>query len=139
MTFYKKEIQRISSEVYANRGQLDTVISIRNYINHHYDTQLNLDCLSLRGYVSKFHLLRLFQKYYGQTPLQYLTDKRLEQARVLLKAGATVTHTCFAVGFESPSSFSTLFKNRTGLSPAQYQKKQDPQCVPGPDTATLGL
>ncbi len=49
MTFYKKEIQRISSEVYANRGQLDTVISIRNYINHHYDTQLNLDCLSLRG------------------------------------------------------------------------------------------
>lgn len=85
MTFYKKEIQRIRGEVYANQGQLDTVIGISNYVNHHYDNRLNLDRLSLLGYVFKFHLLRLFQKYYGQTPQQYLTDKRLEQAMVLLK------------------------------------------------------
>ncbi|MBA2562964.1 MAG: helix-turn-helix transcriptional regulator, partial [Chitinophagaceae bacterium] len=99
----------------SNQGQLDTVIGIRNYIDNNYDTDLNLDLLSHIRFVSKYHLLRLFKKYYGQTPKQYLTDKRIEKSKEYI-AG-----TCFAVGFESPCSFSTLFKSRTGLTPTEFQ------------------
>jgi AraC-like DNA-binding protein len=110
--------------VYSNQGQLDTVIGTRNYISHNYDKDLNLDFLSHVRFVSKYHLLRLFSKYYGQTPKQYLTDIRIEKSKEYLKKGMSITDTCFAIGFESPSSFSTLFKGRTGLTPTEFQKEQ---------------
>jgi len=89
-----------------------------------YYADLNLDLLSHVRFVSKYHLLRLFKKYYGQTPGQYLTDKRIERSKELLKQGMSVTDTCFAIGFESACSFSTLFKKRTGRTPTTFQKEQ---------------
>jgi AraC-like DNA-binding protein len=123
MTFYESEIEKIRRLVYSNHGQLETVIGTRNYIDNNYDADLNLDFLSHTRFVSKYHLLRLFTKYYGQTPKQYLTDKRVEKSKEYLKKGMNITETCFAVGFESPSSFSTLFKTRTGHTPNEFQKR----------------
>ena len=124
MTFYEKELNRIRSLVYSNEGQINTVIGIRNHIDNHYDVDVNLDALSHVQLVSKYHLLRLFKKYYGQTPRQYLIDKRIEKSKEHLILGNSVTETCFAVGFESLGSFSTLFKTKTGKSPAEFQKEQ---------------
>ena len=123
MTFYHAEILRIKQICYANKRQLDAVIRTRNYINNNLHQQINLVSLSDVGFASKFHLLRLFKKYYGQTPQQYLTDKRIAIAKKHLQNGMTVTDTCFSVGFECPSSFSTLFKSKTGLTPIQFQKR----------------
>jgi len=123
MTFYESEIKRIRSIAYSNQGQLDTVIETRNYINNNYDADLNLDLLSHTRFVSKYHLLRLFTKYYGQTPKQYLTERRIEKSKEYLKKGLSITETCFAIGFGSPASFSTLFKSRTGLTPTEFQKR----------------
>ena len=123
MTFYQSEINRIRSICYSNKGQIETVIGTRHYINNNFDKELNLDLLSHIRFTSKFHLLRLFKKYYGQTPKQYLTDKRMEKAKELLKKGMNVTETCFEIGFESPSSFCTLFKSREGMTPNEFQKR----------------
>ncbi len=124
MTFYEKELNRIRSIVYSNEGQINTVIGIRSYIENNYDVNLNLDLLSHIQFVSKYHLLRLFKKYYGLTPRQYLIDKRIEKSKEHLINGISVTETCFAVGFESLGSFSTLFKTKTGKSPTEFQKEQ---------------
>ena len=124
MTFYETEIERIKNNVYSNDKQVETVIAIRNFINTNFDRDINLDLLSHIRYVSKYHLLRLFKKYYGLTPRQYLMDKRIEKSKEFLKSGTSVTETCFAVGFNSLGSFSTLFKNKTGKSPTQFQKEQ---------------
>jgi AraC-like DNA-binding protein len=123
MTFYLREINRISAICYSNKGQLETVIGTRHYINTNFDKELNLDLLSHIRFTSKFHLLRLFKRYYGQTPKQYLIDKRIEQAKELLAKGTSVTETCYDVGFDSPSSFSTLFKSRVGQTPTEFQKR----------------
>jgi len=123
MTFYQSEITRIRNLCYANQGQIETVIGTRHYINNNFDQELNLDLLSRIRWTSKFHLLRLFKKYYGQTPKQYLIDKRIEKAKELLNQGTNVTETCFDVGFESPCSFSTLFKSRVGMTPSEIQKR----------------
>ncbi|MEM9984342.1 MAG: AraC family transcriptional regulator [Bacteroidota bacterium] len=122
MTFYEKEILRIKGVVYSNQGQIDTAIRTRSYIEEHYNRDLNLDLLAQHLFVSKYHLLRLFKKYYGQTPRQYLINKRIEQAKEHLKNGLSVTEACFAVGFESVGSFSSLFKRKTGQTPAQFKK-----------------
>ena len=124
MTFYEKELNRINSAIYSNQEQIKTVIGVRNYIENNYDTNLNLDFLSHIRFVSKYHLLRLFKKHYGLTPRQYLIDKRIEKSKKCLKKGMSVTETCFAVGFESLGSFSTLFKSKTRKSPREYQKDQ---------------
>jgi AraC-like DNA-binding protein len=123
MTHYQREIIRISNICYFNKGQIETVIGTRHYINNNFDKELNLNQLACARFTSKFHLLRLFRKYYGQTPKQYLTEKRMEQSKELLRNGKSVTETCFAVGFESPSSFCTLFKSRAGLTPTEFQKR----------------
>lgn len=123
MTHYQREIIRLRSEIYANESQLNAVIRTRNYINNNFDKDINLIVLSNIGFVSKFHLLRLFKRYYGQSPKQYVTDIRLEKSKQYLKCGLSVTETCYSVGFECPSSFSTLFKNRIGLSPIDFQKR----------------
>jgi AraC-like DNA-binding protein len=124
MTFYEKELHSIRRIVYSNEGQIKTVIGIRNYIDHNYDANLNLDVLSHIRFVSKYHMLRLFKKYYGQTPRQYLIDKRIEISKGHLQDGMSVTESCFAVGFESVTSFSTLFKTKTGKTPTEFQKEQ---------------
>ena len=124
MTFYEAEIERIRNAVYSNDKQIETVIAIRNFINNNYESDINLDLLSHIRFVSKYHLLRLFKRYYGQTPRQYLMDKRIEKSKEYLKSGTSVTETCFAVGFNSLGSFSTLFKTKTGKSPTKFQKEQ---------------
>ena len=83
-----------------------------------------MEVLSRGQWVSKYHLLRMFKKYYGLTPRQYLIDKRVEKSKEHLINGMSVTETCFAVGFESLGSFSTLFKTKTGKSPSEFQKEQ---------------
>ena len=124
MTFYKTEIERIRNICYSNDKQLDTVITLKNFIDAHFDKKLDLNFLSDVHFTSKYHLLRLFKKYYGITPKQYLTDKRIERSKAHLADGMSVTETCYAVGFESVGSFSSLFKAKTGKAPHAYQKEQ---------------
>ncbi|MDF1697950.1 MAG: AraC family transcriptional regulator [Saprospiraceae bacterium] len=124
MTFYKKKLQEMNALVYSNKEHIETVIGIRNYIDNNYENDLNLDFLARNRFISKYHMLRLFKKYYGLTPRQYLIDKRIAKSKEELKKGRTVTQTCFAVGFESVGSFSTLFKVKTGKSPSIYRKEQ---------------
>ncbi|NNE25855.1 MAG: helix-turn-helix transcriptional regulator [Saprospiraceae bacterium] len=124
MTFYKKELEKIRRLVYANNVQIDIIKGVRKFIENNYQDNLNLDSLSNNHFVSKHHLLRLFKKYYGITPRQYLTDIRIEKSKEKLKNGMSVTQTCFAVGFESLGSFSSLFKAKTGIAPSAFQKKK---------------
>jgi AraC-like DNA-binding protein len=123
MNFYQQEINRISKICYKNEGQIKTVIRTKRFIENNFEKELNLDLLSEIQFTSKFHLLRLFKKYYGVTPMHYLIDRRIEKSKEHLTNGMAVTETCFAVGFESPSSFSTLFKNKIGIAPVEFQKR----------------
>jgi AraC-like DNA-binding protein len=42
----------------------------------------------------------------------------------MLEEGASVTETCFAVGFDSLGSFTGLFKRRVGFTPSAYRQQQ---------------
>lgn len=124
MNVYAQKLQQVKAVVFNNQPQIDAVIAVRDYINTHYATDLNLKELSETQCISKFHLLRLFKKYYGQTPRQYLIDQRIKAAKKHLANGMSVTQTCYAVGFESPGSFSALFKTKVGKSPSLFRKEQ---------------
>ena len=75
--------------------------------------------------LSPYHFLRLFSGVFQETPHQYLRRKRLERARdLLLGTDRSVSEICRAVGFESLGSFSHLFRQRSGVSPAQFRRRQ---------------
>lgn len=124
MSFFQQEMNRIKNNCHSNKGQLNTVILTRNFINNHFQKELNLELLSQLQFTSKYHLLRLFKQYYGLTIRQYLIDVRIEKSKEFLCDGMSVTETCFAVGYKSPSSFITLFKTKTGITPSGFQKQQ---------------
>lgn len=124
MTFYKEKLKHIKNTCYSNEKQINTVIETRHFIDNNFENNLKLDFLSHIRFTSKYHLQRLFKRYYGLTPKQYLIDKRIEKSKENLKNGMTVTETCFAVGFESLGSFSKLFKTKTGKSPSVFRKEQ---------------
>src|SRR5205823_4701843 len=63
-----------------------------------------------------------FAAAYGEPPRAYLTRRRVERAKNLLRAvNLSVTEVCLMVGFESLGSFSMLFKRLVGQSPSEYQ------------------
>lgn len=129
ISFYQSEIEKIRKICYSNKYQIQTVIDLKKFIDRNFDSELKLDFIAHAHFTSKFHLLRLFQKYYGMTPKQYCTDRRIEKSKEYLAKGISVAVTCYSVGFQSASSFSTLFRRKTGLAPAAYQKKQFSQRV----------
>ena len=124
MNHYQTEVHRIKRICFGNQAQLDTIIEVKNYLVTHCDLPLNQNQLAQLFCMSKFHLIKLFKRYYGQTPHQYLIDQRIARAKTHLQQGKSVTETCMAVGFESVGTFSSLFKRKTGKTPSEFKKAQ---------------
>ena len=96
----------------------------RDHIDGHYLQDIDLDELARVAGVSKFHFVRSFRMTYGETPMRYLTRRRVERAQDLLRvANLTVTEVCMAVGFASLGSFSTRFAQLVGESPTDYRNR----------------
>ena len=94
----------------------------RAFIDASYHLPLDLEQIAAQAYCSRFHVIRLFRRGLDQTPHQYLTQRRIERAKVLLVAGdLAVTDVCFAVGFRSVGSFSALFRRVVGTAPSAYR------------------
>ena len=100
------------------------IVQAKLFIDNNFAGNINLDAIADEAFFSKFHFIRLFKMAYGKTPHQYLTSLRIAKAQLLLQQGTSVTDTCFAVGFESLSSFVGLFKRITGTTASQYQQQQ---------------
>ena len=95
------------------------------FIDENFASSIDLSKIADEACFSKFHFVRLFKEIYGRTPHQYLTHVRIEKAKEYLDEGQTVAYACFKVGFDSISSFTGLFKRRTGLTPRQYQLERE--------------
>jgi len=100
------------------------VVQAKLFMDSHYADHIDLDNIADEALFSKFHFLRLFKKIYGKSPHQYLKTVRIEKAMQLLRSGVSVSEACYAVGFESLSSFSGLFKRIVGVSPSVYFQQQ---------------
>jgi AraC-like DNA-binding protein len=96
----------------------------RDHIDRHYDQALDLDQIAGVAGVSKYHFVRCFEATYRETPIRYLTRRRVERAQDLLRgANLTVTEVCTMVGFASLGSFSSRFAQLVGESPTAYRDR----------------
>lgn len=95
---------------------------IKNPQNDH-----SIDSLAkLCGYsVGRF--AHLYKETYGITPLQSIIIERINMAKSLLEyGGLSVSDVASACGFQNIYYFSKCFKERTGMSPTNYKKADNP-------------
>jgi len=94
----------------------------RDLIDRDYAEPLDLDAMAREAGYSRYHFAHAFRAAYGETPRTYLTRRRIERAKTLLRtANLSVTEICFLVGFASHGSFSTRFRELVGRSPSDYR------------------
>ena len=93
------------------------------YTSRGYEVEnITLDTLSNLSYVNKFHLVHLFTKQMGTSPINYLINKRIEEAKNLLTTtNHSIRDISTIVGFSNSSYFSQMFKKTTGDSPRSYK------------------
>ncbi len=105
-------------------GLLAHLRRAHDHIDRNYAAELDLDGLARVTGVSKFHFARCFEATYGETPMRYLTRRRIERAQDLLRvANLTVTEVCMLVGYSSLGSFSTRFTHLVGETPTEYRNR----------------
>jgi AraC-like DNA-binding protein len=96
----------------------------RDYLGDRYGERVTLENAARQACLSPFHFNRLFAEAFGETPHEFVTRRRIEEAKkLLLRDTESVTDICFAVGYESLGSFSTRFRSLTGLSPALFRRE----------------
>lgn len=96
---------------------------IRQYIDEHFSEPITLDTLAQMVHINKYHLVRIFQKEYGITPINYLIERRLEESRFMLKnTNYSASQIVSLLGFSSSSYFSQCFRRKEHMSPSQYRE-----------------
>lgn len=94
-----------------------TVRRVIDYINQNLDSDLSLNSLSEKFFVSKYHLCRVFREHTGYTIGSYITNKRLLLTRDLCRSGETITNACISAGFSNYSAFYKAYTKAHGCSP----------------------
>lgn len=93
------------------------------YIRKHLNEAIELEKLAEISCLSKGHFIRLFKKELGTTPLQYINQKKIEKAQLLLiTEELAVKEIAFQLAFEDYSYFNRLFKKTTGVTPQEYRR-----------------
>lgn len=121
-TFYEQEIDRVYSEMPLSPKQFLLIRQSKAFMEKHHSENIELNDLAKAAFMSRFHYVRIFKQMYGVTPRSYLRDMRIKKAKALLKEGHSITDTCFQVGYESLTTFSSVFRKSTGYSPKAFQK-----------------
>lgn len=93
------------------------------YIRKHLNEAIELEKLAEISCLSKDHFIRLFKKELGTTPLQYINQKKIEKAQLLLiTEELAVKEIAFQLAFEDYSYFNRLFKKITDVTPQEYRR-----------------
>ncbi|MCR2807809.1 bifunctional transcriptional activator/DNA repair enzyme AdaA [Paenibacillus soyae] len=102
----------------------DWAEQIASFMDRHYAEELDLATLGDLCHGSPYHLHRTFKKVKGVTPLVYLQQTRMQEARKLLAVTSMpISNVGDRVGMRNTPYFTTLFKKLTGYTPAQYRER----------------
>lgn len=119
----RKVIQRdIKPAANVNSHSLKRLERLRQFIDQNYKTQFQISELARMSAFSPNYLCRIFKTYTGKTLTEYINERRIQAAMLLLKTTSKqVIDIANLAGFNDLSHFNHLFKRIAGKSPRQFR------------------
>lgn len=115
----RAEMRGLAAAKASTRQELyRRLVVARAYMEEHVGLPLTVDQVARVALLNRYYFIELFKAAFGVTPHQYLRRKKLEYAYGLLRSGDSVTKVCYLTGFQSPGSFTHLFKKTFGCLPS---------------------
>lgn len=108
----------------AESGRIRSLCGrMKSYINAHYMDDIAIGDVAGNAGVSQEHAMRVFREDCGMTLGEYLTQVRIENAKLLLLLKEySISQVGIMTGFNSSAYFTKVFKKQTGLKPMEYRK-----------------
>jgi AraC family transcriptional regulator len=109
----------------APRGGLSiaTRRALCDYIDTRLDSTITLGELALVAHLSEFHLARMFTVSFGMPPHAWITERRIDRARHLLRTtDFPLDHVATTCGYADASHLSQRFRRVVGVAPGKYRK-----------------
>ncbi len=117
--FKAQQLNRENSD-----SRRESILLCAKYLQEQYETKISLEDMAMRAHLSKYHFIRLFKKYMGASPYEYLLHYRITKAKQqLCLSDQSIAQISLKTGFSSESNFSTQFSRITGMSPLKYRKE----------------
>lgn len=126
MLFVNEQCQQpMDSEQRNNTSTKEQhVQNIITYIEQHYAKDMTLDQLQQALHLNKYYLSKTFKEVTRTTIFQYLLERRIYAAKLLLVGSQTkITDISMEVGFKHLAHFSRAFKQITGVTAEQYRRQ----------------
>ncbi|WP_245564924.1 AraC family transcriptional regulator [Spirosoma panaciterrae] len=102
---------------------LHQLASVLQYIDGHLHDKLTVEQLAAKVHLHVDYFSRLFLSIVGVRPIDYIINKRLERAQLLIMTSPmALKEIAESVGIPSIYYFSRLFKRRFGIPPGQYRE-----------------
>lgn len=104
------------------------VVDAIKFIQFNYSHNIGVDDIAEAVGVSRSHLYRVFMSNTGLSPIDYLTNFRIDEACALLeKTSLSVAEVAYSVGFFDQFYFSRVFKKTKGIPPSKYIEQTQAQ------------
>jgi len=101
-----------------------SVLRAKFFIETHYTNQCKLESIADSAGLNPLYLSRLFKKYLGYSPTDYLWQLRAEKGiRLLCQTGLTIAEIAYQSGFKNPYHFSRHVKTQYKHSPSEIRKR----------------
>lgn len=121
---FQELLLTICQDLRAQEVAGNTTLAIERTIDYmvtHYKQRLTLDTLAHIAGLSSSHYSRLFKKYTGYSPIDYVTHLRMDRAKELLMlSDYKLRAVARSVGYQDEFYFSRIFKKVVGMSPSHF-------------------
>lgn len=100
------------------------IVKCIDYISQHLHDKITMEELAAYVQLNETYLSKLFKKETGQSVSEFIRDKKVEEARALLRySEKSSIEIATDLGFSSHSYFISIFKKVTGMTPKEYRNQ----------------
>jgi len=116
------KLQNAEQELFSRR--------IWHYISHNLHREITLNDLAKEAALSKYHFARKFRDVFGTSPIQFVTEEKIRQAKYqLVNTRESIFEIAESLGFADSRYFSKVFKQFEGITPTEYRESGQTKAI----------